>query len=345
MRRIVRLPRPLIGVAVLLAGVVASSLAPIAAQAAGDTTPPTTTFSAPTNNQALPAGTVTVAGTSTDTASGIRSAQVAIRDRTSLMWWNPITSSWGTTLKWITTTLASPNQPSSTWSYSWSGGAAGGSYKVQARATDTSSNVAKSPFPFVNFTETSGASTPTFLRTLGGPGHAGMYPSGVEIDPADGSYVVADTGNDHVKKYSAAGVLLWDVGGFGTTTSPLRFNDPRDVGIDSSGSVYVADTGNVRIVKLNGATGAFVLSWQGTGADKIVSPIGITVSQSDDLVYVADAGKKMVRVYDHNGNLVREFGQSGVCVFSALRDVDAGPGGIVYIANYLLKDVLEMSST
>jgi sugar lactone lactonase YvrE len=188
-------------------------------------------------------------------------------------------------------------------------------------------------------------SPPAFVRTIGGPGHADMYPSGAEIDPSSGAYVVADTGNNRIEKYTAAGSLLWNVGGFGTTTSPLRFNNPRDVGIDASGDVFVADTGNVRIVKLDGATGAFMTSWKGVAPDKIASPIGISVSLFTDLVYVADAGAKRVRVYDTNGNHIRSFGDDGTCVLSNFRDVDAGPNGVVYIANYLKNNIVKMSAT
>jgi sugar lactone lactonase YvrE len=186
---------------------------------------------------------------------------------------------------------------------------------------------------------------PALVRTIGGPGHAAMYPSGVEVDVADGAYVVADTGNNRIERYSAAGTLLWSVGGFGTSTSPVRFNNPRDVGVDAAGDIFVADTGNVRIVKLDGATGAFVSTWKGVSPDKISSPIGISVSLFDDQVYVADAGAKKVRIYDTSGTHIRSFGESGTCVFSSIRDVDAGPNGNVYIANYLKNNVLRMSST
>jgi DNA-binding beta-propeller fold protein YncE len=182
---------------------------------------------------------------------------------------------------------------------------------------------------------------PAFVRQLGGPGRADIYPSGVEVDPGSGAVVVADTGNDRVAKYGAGGSNLWDVGGFGSALG--KYDSPRDVGIDESGNVYVADTGNSRIVKLNGATGAPITSWKGSGADKIGSPLGVSVS--NDLVYVADASKKQVRIYQLTGTLVRSFGQAGTCTFSALRDVDADSSGNVYIANYLQNDILKMTAT
>ena len=53
--------------------------------------------------------------------------------------------------------------------------------------------------------------TPAYVATLGGPGHAAMYPSGMEIVPTNsttetagiaGNVVVADTGNDRVAEYT-----------------------------------------------------------------------------------------------------------------------------------------------
>jgi DNA-binding beta-propeller fold protein YncE len=172
-----------------------------------------------------------------------------------------------------------------------------------------------------------------------------MYPSGVEFDPTSGAIVVADTGNNLVTKYSAGGALLWSVGGYGTTTSPLRFINPRDVGVDASGDVYVADTSNVRIVKLDGDDGSFVSSWRGPPTDKIGTPMGVTVSLYDGLVYVADASKRKVRVFGQTGTQQDAFAEDPACPFSAIRDADAGPGGTIYVANYLKNNVVMLDPT
>ncbi len=190
---------------------------------------------------------------------------------------------------------------------------------------------------------------PTFVRTIGGPGHATIYPSGAEIDWSTtdgtlGAYVVADTGNDRVKKYDARGALLWNVGGYGSKTSPVQFNDPRDVGVDQAGNVYVADTSNARIVKL-GPNGNYLTSWKGAGVDRIGSPMGLTISLTNHLVYVADAGKKVVKVYDQNGTLLNTFGSTGTCILTNFRDVDASPSGNIYIANYTKNNVVELNSS
>ena len=67
--------------------------------------------------------------------------------------------------------------------------------------------------------------------TIGGPLHAEMYPSGLEMAP-DGTVVIADTGNNRVAKYNADGTLVWSVGTHGAGIN--QFDNPRDVGVDAS---------------------------------------------------------------------------------------------------------------
>ncbi len=180
---------------------------------------------------------------------------------------------------------------------------------------------------------------PGLLGVLGGPSHAQMYPSGLEV-AANGDLVVADTGNNQVVRFSASGQELWRVGGYGTGVG--KFNNPRDVALDSAGNAFVADTASNRMVKLS-ASGAWLSTFNGTPAEKMGTPMGVSVT--NDVVYVADAGSKKVRVFDTNGTQIRNFGASGTCVLSALRDVDADASGNVYIANYEKNNILKMSAT
>src|SRR5215212_11457805 len=142
---------------------------------------------------------------------------------------------------------------------------------------------------------------PAYVRTIGGPGHATMYPSGLEYSVVGSTVVVADTGNNRIEKYDpATGAMLWSVGGYGTGSG--RFSDPRDVGIDSAGNIYVADTGNSRIQKLD-KDGNWLATWKGPTGDTVGSPIGISVSRvptaggPQDRVFIADGLKKKVRVW------------------------------------------------
>src|SRR5438552_11252151 len=92
--------------------------------------------------------------------------------------------------------------------------------------------------------------TPQYVRTIGGPGHAEMYPSGLDVGPG-GVVYVADTGGDQVAAYDATDNQLWRVGARGpkVLTPQPEFLDPRDVAY-LNGTLYVADTGNGRVVLL-----------------------------------------------------------------------------------------------
>ncbi len=182
-------------------------------------------------------------------------------------------------------------------------------------------------------------SPPPFQATLGGPGHATIYPAGLEI-AADGGIVIADIGNDRVVKYSPSGTQVWSAGTPGSGIG--QFLDPRDVGIDSAGNLYVADNSNGRIVKLD-PTGNWITSWHGPAGNHLSAPIGVTVT--NNLVYVADGVQRQVRVFDTLGNQQGELSTNGICVFSHVRDADADASGNIYIADYLNDDILKLSPT
>src|SRR5437660_1692808 len=64
-----------------------------------------------------------------------------------------------------------------------------------------------------------GVTSPAYVRTIGHPGHADLYPSGLDVDSA-GNVYIADTGNDRVEKYPAgSNVPAWSVGVRGGTTN------------------------------------------------------------------------------------------------------------------------------
>lgn len=111
------------------------------------------------------------------------------------------------------------------------------------------------------------------VSTLAGSGVAGSadgsgsaasfrYPTGVAVDGA-GTVFVADTDNHRIRSISPAGQVA-TVGGGSTTgstdgvgTAALFFN-PKDVSVDGSGNLYIADRGNHTIRKgsLAGAASA-----------------------------------------------------------------------------------------
>jgi DNA-binding beta-propeller fold protein YncE len=95
----------------------------------------------------------------------------------------------------------------------------------------------------------------TFIMKWGSEGDkAGHFnlPYSIEIDPLDNIYVV-DRGNDRIQKFDGNGTFIdkWDRPDSINGTED-EFASPEDMVIDQkSGLIYVTDTGNERVVKLD----------------------------------------------------------------------------------------------
>jgi DNA-binding beta-propeller fold protein YncE len=93
----------------------------------------------------------------------------------------------------------------------------------------------------------------------------------------------------------------------GPGSQPGRFLSPAGVAVDEDGVVYVADSGNHRIQKLD-PEGKPLGQWGAWGgqAGLLSYPAGIAYSRG--LVYVADYANHRVQVFDRNGALIRQWG-------------------------------------
>ena len=159
---------------------------------------------------------------------------------------------------------------------------------------------------------TRGAVVSTFagVAALGGfPSATDVFnlPNGVASDSA-GNLYVADTNNAAIRKVTPAGVVSTLAGAnTGTTGSAdgigaaAQFKSPTAIATDSTGTVYVADTGNFTIRKITAA--GVVTTLAGTvglpgSADgnlsQFGSPGGLVVDTAGN-VYVADAGNQTIR--------------------------------------------------
>ena len=155
------------------------------------------------------------------------------------------------------------------------------------------------------------------LRTIGSYGAGeGQFnePRGIAVD-SDGNIYVADTWNARVVKLDPEGNFLaaWGEGTedfgagrratvtdgteAGNAAAPLGFFGPRGVAVDNAGNVYIADTGNKRIV-VTDTEGNFRYQWgyAGAAAGAFSEPIGIAVDSAGN-VYVADTWNSRVQVF------------------------------------------------
>jgi sugar lactone lactonase YvrE len=102
-------------------------------------------------------------------------------------------------------------------------------------------------------TTVAGSGTTAFSGDGAAAINAGMSPVGVRVDAAGNLYIV-DLFNSRVRKVSTSGIINTIAGngtfGFsGDNGAPANaaFYLPEDIALDSSGNLYIADTGNNRI--------------------------------------------------------------------------------------------------
>ena len=159
------------------------------------------------------------------------------------------------------------------------------------------------------------------VRSMGGfgSGQKQFYePRGLAVDAQDNLYV-ADTWNARIVKYSPDGTWLasWGEGDrelaegrkatitdgtqAGNAAAPMGLYGPRGLAIDGQGDLYIADTGNKRIV-VTDSEGNFRYQFGYLGAElgAFNEPTGVAVDGQGNL-YVADTWNSRVQVFSPDG--------------------------------------------
>ena len=198
----------------------------------------------------------------------------------------------------------------------------------------------------------SGDAGPAVAAKLNGP-------RDVAIDSA-GNFVFADTGNDRIRRIDPSGTITTIAGtsrsGFGGDGGPAaaaELNFPEDVAIDGAGNLYIADTANHRIRRVDSSgtittiAGSGEEGFSGDGGPAVLAqlsgPKGVAVDGAGNF-YMADAGNNRIRRIDSSGRIttVAGTGQPGFsgdggpavsAQLTAPKGVSVDGSGNVYIAD------------
>ncbi len=168
----------------------------------------------------------------------------------------------------------------------------------------------------------------------GGPATSAKLntPVGIAVD-SSGNIFIADVDNAVIRKVDAStgniSTVAGTLGVFGPTgdggpATSAELGDPQGLVVDSSGNIFIADSGNLAIRKVDASTGnistvAGILGSEGSTGDGgpatsafLGESIGVAVDSSGN-IFIADSGNQAIRKVDAStGNISTVAGTLGV---------------------------------
>jgi len=137
---------------------------------------------------------------------------------------------------------------------------------------------------------------------------------------------VADYNNERIERYDKDLNFISTLSSADVVDSALKFGFPSGVDLSRHGELFVCDTENNRILKVN-SFGEPLLSFGdfNWGNGELQFPFKLYVSDHD-IVYVADRESNQIVVFDYYGNYITRFGES----------ILEQPGGLIWWHEFLL---------
>jgi sugar lactone lactonase YvrE len=172
-----------------------------------------------------------------------------------------------------------------------------------------------------------GAAATVDPGTLTKLGSGFVSPNAVAAGP-DGTVYVADSTANTVTMFASGSTTGTALG-----TGTLSLSSPGGIAVDGAGDVYIADTGNSRIVEVPVLNGALTPASSTAYTAQLKGPTGLAFSASGNL-YIADTGNKRLLFVPYRGGVLN-FGiaQAYGSGFSTPSSVTVDPSGNVFVAD------------
>jgi sugar lactone lactonase YvrE len=158
-------------------------------------------------------------------------------------------------------------------------------------------------------------------------------PTAVALDAA-GNLYIAETNTSRIRKVNLATGVITTFAGTGNAgtsgdngaATAAELSAPTGIASDATGDVFIADSGNNRIRRIDGTTG-LITAFAGTGTNgssgnqgyatlaELADPQGIALDDAGRL-YIADTGNNMVRMVDPITGVITSVAGNGTPGFS-----------------------------
>ncbi len=183
-----------------------------------------------------------------------------------------------------------------------------------------------------------GNGTRTFTGDGGPATSASLYrPFGVALDTA-GNLFIADSINNRIRRVDATTGIISTVAGNGTNgfagdggpATSARLHRPFGVALDAAGNLFIADSSNYRIRRVDATTG-IISTVAGNGTNgfagdggpatsaRLHRPFGVTLGAAGNL-FIADTNNNRIRRVDATTGIISTVAGNGIFGF-------AGDGG------------------
>ena len=187
----------------------------------------------------------------------------------------------------------------------------------------------------------------TTVAGNGGAGYSGELlpalnsklrnPQGIAVD-TEGNIIISDTENSRIRLVDSLGIITTIAGtgslaysGDGAPAFKANLRQPRRIELDHKGNLYISDTGNHRIRKIDYQTKK-ITTVAGVTQSGYTGDLGLATSASLNLpegvsvdlnenIYIADTGNHRIRRVDFSTGIITTVAGNGESVFSG----DGGP--------------------